>query len=693
MSYLWKFLGTSIAVMGVAIVAIGTIAGATWGQCELEKLLPSDGEAFDQFGNSVAISGDVAVVGTRHDDDNGPNAGAAYIYRYNGSTWEEEAKLLASDGAGGDEFGFAVGIDGNAVIVGAPLELSIDRGAIYIYRFDGLSWIEEVKIPNNPADKQQDEFGFSVAISGDVAIAGAPFGTGGDNPTSFAGFAKVYRFVGIEWIEEDTLGASNAAVGNQFGLSVGVDGDNAIVGEPGFNTNDRGRAFFFRHNGTSWIRSEVLASDGQALDNFGASVAVSGDVAVVGAWGDDDNGSAAGAVYVFRFDGLNWEEEAKLLASDGAPDDNFGFSVGISGDLVLVGSSGAAYLFRFDGSVWVEEAKLEASDGVEGDGFGTAVAIDGDLTVFGARFDNDNGKWSGSAYVFSVDLGAPDCNKNGIPDDCEPDCNGNGIADECDIADGTSADCNENGVPDECDVADGTSEDCDGDEVPDDCQILYFVEVSPPLGPIGDGFPQTYVFIAPPEVSPQPGTQVLVSLTASADLGSATEWIDVFLNDQFIGTVFEQNGNDCADPPDEAQLVLDGEVYSELVAGGDAEFQFVASFAVDPELCQDSFIIVQVEYQAVTEDDCNGNAIPDICDILFGGFPDKNGNWIPDECEGTCPWDLDGSGDVGVKDLLFLLGAWGPCPKNGDCPADFDLSGDVGVKDLLSLLGAWGLCP
>ena len=668
MSYLRKFLGTSIAVMGVAIVAVGTIAGTTWGQCELEKLLPSDGEAFDEFGNSVAISGDLVIVGAHE-------ASAVYIYRFNGSTWEEEAKLVTSN--------FAIGVDGNAVIVGAPLAFG-NQGAIYLYRFDGLSWIEEATIRG-----QSVKFGFSVAISGDVAIAGEPF------HSASTGRVKVYRFVAVEWLEEGTFVSNLPDSGDQFGLSVGVDGDFAIVGEPGDddNSTDQGKAYILRHVGGNWSLTGLVASDGMVFDNFGAAVAISGDVGVVGAWGVDDNGSAAGAAYVFRFNGKNWEEEAKLLASDGAPDDNFGFSVSISGDLVLVGSDDAAYLFRFDGSSWVEEAKLEASDGVEGDGFGTAVAIDGDLAVSGARFDNDNGEWSGSAYVFSVDLGAPDCNKNGIPDDCEPDCNGNGIADECDIADGTSADCNENGVPDECDVADGTSEDCDGDEVPDDCQILYFVEVSPPLGPIGDGVPQTYVLIAPPEVSPQPGTQVLVSLTASADLGSATEWIDVFLNDQLIGTVFEQDGKDCSDPPDEAQLVLDGEVYSELVASGDAEFQFVASFAVDPELCQDSFITIQVEYQAVTEDDCNGNAIPDICDILFGGFPDKNGNWIPDECEDTCLWDLDANGDVGVKDLLFLLGTWGPCPKQGDCPADFDNSGDVGVKDLLFLLGAWGPCP
>ncbi|MCH8823328.1 MAG: FG-GAP repeat protein [Planctomycetes bacterium] len=670
----------------VSVCAVTLINSAIWGQCELEKLLASDGEAFDQFGNAVAISGDVVVVGARHDDENGPNTGAAYIYRFNGSTWGEEVKLLASNGGSLDEFGFTVGIDGNAVIVGAPLQGG--RGEIYIYRFDGISWIEEESFLN-PMNSN-GELGFSVAISGDVAIAGAPFDNAGNPGETDAGLARVYRFVGVEWILEDIFNSNAPNPFFHFGLSVDVDGDSAIAGEPGSDAQgtDAGAVHIFRHNGVSWQRVTLFASDSEFFNNFGASVAISGEVVVVGAWGSDDNGSDSGAAYVFRFNGSTWDEEIKLLASDGSPDDNFGFSVGISGDLVIVGSADAAYLFRFDGKSWNEEAILESSDGFENDGFGTAVVIDEGLTAFGARFDNDNGEWSGSAYVFSVDLGAPDCNKNGIPDDCEPDCNGNGIADECDITDQSSDDCNGNGVPDECDVADGFSEDCDGDEVPDDCQVLYFVETSPPLGPIGDGVPQSHTFTAQPEVSPQPGTQVIVTMTASADLGSATEWIDVFLNNQLIGTVFMQTGNDCPDPPDEAQLVLEGEAYALLVADGDAEFQLVASFAVNAELCQDSFVTVQIEYQAVTEDDCNGNNIPDICDILFGGLPDKNGNWIPDECEELCPWDLDSDESVGTSDLLALFAQWGTAG-----PADFDGSGVVDTSDMLILFANWGPCP
>ncbi|MCH8151113.1 MAG: FG-GAP repeat protein [Planctomycetes bacterium] len=674
-------------LVSVVAAALGVISAPAWGQCELEKLLASDGEAFDEFGKSVAISGDVAVIGSHLADGNGIDAGAAYVYRFNGSKWVEESKLLASDESSGDHFGTSVAISGDAIIAGAPQN---SLGAAYIYRYDGVDWVAQTQLLNTFFGDTTDEYGRSVAMSGAAAIVGVPFGRDIQRFQTDSGRADIYRFVGTEWLLETRVSGLDPNSGDQFGSSVAMAGDIAIVGEPGNDEAgfNRGAAYAFHHDGTgSWGRVQIIASDGISQDHFGTSVAIDGELAIVGAPQDDDNGNSSGSAYVYRFDGLDWVEETKLLASDGMPDDNFGFSVSVSGDLALVGGGDAAYIFRYDGSTWIEEAKLEASDGLPSDAFGTTVAIDAALAIAGAPLNNDNGKFSGSAYVFSVDLDAPDCNGNGIPDPCEPDCNGNGVADECDITSGTSQDCNGNGIPDECDVANGTSEDCDGDEIPDDCQTLYFVDTSPPLGPIGDGFPQTYVISDPPEPSPQPTTEVLISLMAHADLSAPTEWIEVFLNGQLIGTVFEQGNNDCPDLPDEEQLTLDVATFNTLVAGGDAEFQLVASFAVDPALCADSSITVQVEYQATTDDDCNGNAVPDICDIINGDLSDDNGNWIPDECE--CVGDLDGDGSVGILDLLALLAAWGSNPGH---PADFDGDGTVGVLDLLTLLASWGAC-
>jgi len=198
--------------------------------------------------------------------------------------------------------------------------------------------------------------------------------------------------------------------------------------------------------------AKLLASDGAVGDRFGKSVSLDGDTAIVGADFHDNNGiSNSGSAYIFHFDGTNWNQEASLLASDGAENDYLGNEVSIDGDVAIVGAqyddnengtdAGSAYLFGFDGTNWKQEAKLLASDGAAGDHFGWYVSIDGDVAIVGAPFDDDNGTDSGSAYIFA-----------GVGD-----CNDNGVADICDIANGDSKDENGNGIPDEC-------EDCTGKE-------------------------------------------------------------------------------------------------------------------------------------------------------------------------------------------------------------------------------------
>lgn len=156
---------------------------------------------------------------------------------------------------------------------------------------------------------------------------------------------------------------------------------------------------------------ELLASDGASGDSFGFSVSLSGSVAVVGARFDDDGGSNAGAAYVYRYDGSSWVEEQKLTASDGVDGDNFGIAVAVSGDAAVVGAfgdddtganSGSAYRYHYDGSSWVEEDKLLASDGGSGDAFGRSTSISGDVSLVGAPGHADNGAGSGAAYVYGA---------------------------------------------------------------------------------------------------------------------------------------------------------------------------------------------------------------------------------------------------------------------------------------------------
>ncbi|MHC4414298.1 MAG: S8 family serine peptidase [Planctomycetota bacterium] len=405
-----------------------------------------DVAAGDEFGHSVAMSGEVAVIGVVSDDDNGDDSGSAYVFRFDGSNWEQEQKLLPDDGGAGNEFGHAVAISGEVAVVGARSDDDNGdaSGSAYVFRFDGSTWLQEQKLLPDDGSPG-DEFGVSVALEGDVALIGA---RKHDHSGTAAGSAYAFRFDGSTWAQEQELLADDGEASDFFGFAVDVSGDTALIGASGDDDNGSGAgsAYVFGFNGSIWTQEQKLApDDGDGGDSFGRAVGLSGETAVVGVYRDEDNGGLSGSAYVFGFDGSSWLEESKLLPADGTAGDSFGYAVDVSGETVVVGAfkdddlgsnSGSAYVFGFDGSNWVEERKLRADDGAADDSFGNAVAVSGGTAVIGAFRADQNGPISGAAYVF--------------PDRPPDDCNGNGVADECDIADGTSEDVNTNGIPDEC---------------------------------------------------------------------------------------------------------------------------------------------------------------------------------------------------------------------------------------------------
>jgi hypothetical protein len=384
--------------------------------CELAKLLASDGAAYDYFGYSVAISGDTAVIGAIYDE--AINSGSAYIFRLDGSSWVQEQKLTASNT--NINFGLSVAISGDTAVIGADRDdAGSDAGSAYVFHFDDSSWVQEQQLTASDG-AAHDHLGYSVAVSGDTAVIGA-YGDDNENGTD-SGSAYIFRFDGSSWAEEAKLLASDGEDYDYFGCSVAISGDTAVIGadrDDNENGTDSGSAYIFRFDGSSWVQKQKLtASDGEFSDAFGRSVSISGDTAVIGADHEGDNGTAAGAAYIFTpndIDPNNWVQEAKLLASDGSAYDQFGCSVSISGDTAVIGAYrddnylGSAYLFRFNGSSWEQEAKLLASDGSGGgpmeDNFGWSVGISGDTAVIGAHLDdNDNGTDSGSAYIFELNL-------------------------------------------------------------------------------------------------------------------------------------------------------------------------------------------------------------------------------------------------------------------------------------------------
>ncbi|MCK4658429.1 MAG: hypothetical protein KAV82_02815, partial [Phycisphaerae bacterium] len=605
---------------------------------EEAKLVAADAAAGDTFGFSVSASEQVALVGARASDRAGLDSGAAYVFRRSGVLWEQEACLTASDATDQALFGAAVAIDGVDAVIGAP-KASVagkQRGAAYVFQFTDSQWQQQTKLTASDA-AIEDMFGLSVSIDGDVVVVGAPGKH--DGVGCYCGAAYVFRHNGMVWEQEAKLSAADHAAGDFFGVSVAVSADLIIVGAYLHDDGtvwDTGAAYVFRHNGSGWEQeAKLTAADHAAGDYFGFSVAASGQVVLVGAWGDDDDGTDSGSAYMFRYNDTVWEQVAKLTAADASSGDGFGNSVSMYGHLVLVGApgdadsgdfSGSSYIFSHDNLIWLQQAKVTASDAAGGDFFGHAGAITGSTIITAAPYDGDAGADSGSVYAFAF---RTDCNSNGVLDECDiaagtsTDCNGNNLPDECDLDIGQSADCNTNAIPDECDISAATSRDCNFNGIPDECE---------PDDDCNENGLQDFCDI-------YAGTSTDCNTNAipdECDIAGATSH-DCNTNslpdecDILAGTSADCNNNDM---PDECESQAD---------------------------CNANGIQDICDIYAGTSADCNTNAVPDECDIAGATSDDYNGNDVPDDCE---PADLTppetiitlGPADgtvLGVTDVTF----------------------------------------
>ncbi len=448
---------TGLTWVGSVLLLTSSTAKAQNVRCQGRedfKLTASDAEAGDWFGDRVAIDGDVAVVGAEENDDAGEQTGSAYVYRFDGTDWVEEAKLLASDAVATARFGISVAVSGDVIIVGADQdpEIADYAGAAYVFRYDGSAWVQEQKLTASDG-QSSDWFGWTVALDGDLAVVGANGHEEGGPNVFNSGAAYVFRFDGSSWVEETMLTAFDADIGDGFGFSLAADGEVLVVATPKDDDEgaSTGAAYVFRHDGTAWVfEQKLLARDAHLFDFFGTSVDVQDDAVVVGAWGESRNNDVfAGAAYVFRYNGTTWKQEQKLIASDAEGNDHFGNSVSMSGDMILVGArfdnpacptslncnSGSAYLFQHNGhNRWIEKGWLRPTDMTYQDNFGQGVALSGNRAVIGALNNDDAGPESGSAYIY---FALSDCEENGRLDLCDLffdpdlDSDGNGILDVC----------------------------------------------------------------------------------------------------------------------------------------------------------------------------------------------------------------------------------------------------------------------
>lgn len=378
-------------ILALAIVAMARDARAA-GPSSQSSIAGTTG-AF--LGYSVAVSGTTAAVGAMNDD--GGN-GAVYVYVQTGSSWSLQQEVVASHGSSDDQFGYAVALSGDTLLVGASSG-NQGQGAAYIFVRSGAVWSQAQELTETSGGAN-DGFGSSVALAltsngtNGAAVVGAPgkFGS--------MGAADVYTLSSTWQFAEEFVGTS---AGDQFGFSVGVspDATTAVVGAYGAS-NRRGEAYVLTKSGATWATANqaiIQATGGQPQDSFGYSVAAADGEVLIGAY--QNTSTTPGAAYVFTGSGTSWTQQAKLTPSDGANGDFFGYSVALDGNTAFVGAyekagtSGAAYVFTGSGPSWAQGPELTPPS--PGQSFGYSVAVSGTNEVAGAISATN---FAGAAYLY-----------------------------------------------------------------------------------------------------------------------------------------------------------------------------------------------------------------------------------------------------------------------------------------------------
>ncbi len=314
----------------------------------------------DAFGISMAADGDTLVVGAQFADARGHDAGLAYVFERHNQEWRQTSVLSASDAAADDQFGLTVSVRGTTIVVGARLQDSggMDAGAAYVFARDDAGWRQTAKLRASDAARG-DLFGRASVETNTMVISADLNNDRGFN----AGKAYAFERREGKWIEAASLTAEDGAERDEFGVSLALSGDTAVFGAAS------GAAYVFERREGRWAQSARLrARDETTRNGFGWALAAAADTIVVGAPNDESKAESAGAAYIYERGGDGgWTETAKLTASDAAAASRFGISVAISGGTIVVGMRldenstrpGAAYVFERVRGQWSEVARLD----------------------------------------------------------------------------------------------------------------------------------------------------------------------------------------------------------------------------------------------------------------------------------------------------------------------------------------------
>ncbi|MFK8011132.1 MAG: Ig-like domain-containing protein [Marinicellaceae bacterium] len=449
--------GDTIVVGSIDSVYVFKNLAGIWS--ESDNLVSSDFENGDQFGRFASLSGDTLLVSSLYDRDYGISSGSAYIFDFSNTTWTESTKLRGDTGGQYNSFGNSVSVSGDLAVIGVQTEddNGLKSGAAYVYALKSGSWVQEDRLTASDGISNHF-FGGNVDIDGERIVVSA---VNDNQVANTAGAVYIYdKDINGVWVETKIV-ASDGTNFDRFGTDLSLDGDILVVGsEDDENGTRAGSAYVFEKKSGAWVELvKLLPSDIVANDYFGRSVSIDKNVLVIGAERHEVNGVITGAVYIYEYLSNMWTQTDKITATNSINNQAFGLDVDLDGNRLLVGSNSGAFVFDYANNIWSETQLLSApalrvsldgdiavlahpiiidgpirtglshvyelssgiwyptavlrGDGVENGQFGSAVFLQEDTAFVGAAYDDDLGYQSGSVYVFDIDV-MPDAFANSL---------------------------------------------------------------------------------------------------------------------------------------------------------------------------------------------------------------------------------------------------------------------------------------
>ena len=383
------------------------------GQNYIQKIFPDDPATGVFFGRFLGLSSQYAVISAYLDFENGANSGSIYVFKKEDNKFVQDKKLFPEDGKIENYFGYSVGIYDDWIIAGShhDSDFGASSGSAFMLKNNGDNWdFYQKLLPPDPAEA--DEFGNTVDIYGDFAISCAYLDD--DNGTN-SGSVSIFKFDGNNWNFYQKISPANPQAYSQFGVTLDIYKDKIIIGAPFKNDsqNATGCAYIFELENDNWIEKAELCPEFLNLnDQFSYFVKISDNEAFISSIKDDEKAQNAGAVYIYeRNEDSKWEFGQKIMAPDAQEGDAFGSAIDIQDSLLFIGAyfdddngsnSGSMYIYKKTNGYWYFLIKVVPTDSDQSDAFGASISVSGDDLLVGAYSDDDNGFFSGAAYLFSV---------------------------------------------------------------------------------------------------------------------------------------------------------------------------------------------------------------------------------------------------------------------------------------------------